>query len=133
MIELGRGSIVDVASTLGLAAAGGYGGYVLAKHAVVGLTGLPAHEFGPKGIRANAVAPGYISTDLGEAEPELTSSRPGIDEESALDAMLSEIPQGGVGSPQDAGSAVAWLAGEGAGFVNGAVLPVSGGQPAGLN
>jgi NAD(P)-dependent dehydrogenase (short-subunit alcohol dehydrogenase family) len=133
MIDLGRGSIVNVSSTLGLAAVGGYGGYVLAKHAIVGLTRLLAHEFGPRGIRTNAVAPGYIFTDMGEAELMLTASRFGIDKQSALDAMRSEIPVGRAGRPDDVGSAVAWLAGAGADFVNGAVLPVSGGQPAGLN
>lgn len=133
MIGLGRGSIVNVASTMGLAGAGGYGGYVLAKHAIVGMTRLLAHEFGPQGIRTNAVAPGYISTDMGEAEVGLAASRLGIDEQSALGAMLSDIPLGRAGRPDDVGSAVAWLAGDGAGFVNGAVLPVSGGQPAGLN
>lgn len=133
MMESGRGSIVNVASTMGLAAVGGYGGYVLAKHAVVGLTRLLAHEFGAEGVRTNAVAPGYISTDMGEAELELTSARLGIDKQSALDAMLSEIPLGRVGSPNDVGTAVAWLASESAGFVNGTVVPVSGGQPAGLN
>ncbi|BCB74833.1 hypothetical protein GCM10022251_53690 [Phytohabitans flavus] len=79
------------------------------------------------------MAPGYIFTDLGEAELRLTASRLGIDQESALDTMLSEIPLARVGQPDDVGSAVAWLAGEGASFINGAVLPVSGGQPAGLN
>ncbi|SMH51048.1 3-oxoacyl-[acyl-carrier protein] reductase [Rathayibacter oskolensis] len=133
MIDAGRGSIVNIASTMGLAAAGGYGGYVLAKHAIVGLTRLLAHEFGGRGIRTNAVAPGYIFTDLGEAELRLTATRLGIDEGTALEAMLSEIPLGRAGTPEDIGAAVAWLAGDGAGFVNGAVLPVTGGQPAGLN
>lgn len=132
MIELRRGSIVNVTSIMGVAAAGGYGGYVLDKHAIVGLTRLLAHEFGPRGIRTNAVAPGYILTDLGEAEQTLIAQQFGIDQQDALGAILSQIPVGRSGQPHDVGSAVAWLAGAGADFVNGAILPVSGGQPAGL-
>lgn len=132
MIELGRGSIVNVTSIMGVAAAGGYGGYVLDKHAVVGLTRLLAYEFGPQGVRTNAVAPGYILTDLGEAEQTLLAAQLGVDQQDALGAILSQIPIGRSGRPDDVGSAVAWLAGTGADFINGAILPVSGGQPAGL-
>ncbi|WP_181167888.1 SDR family oxidoreductase [Mesorhizobium sp. B2-4-19] len=128
----GRGTIINIASTLGLAAQPGYGAYVLAKHAIVGLTRLLAAEWGPKGIRVNAIAPGFIHTDMGAHELELIAQLRNIDVAAASAAVLTEIPLGRLGTPDDVAEAVTWLAGS-ASYVSGVILPVHGGVVSGLN
>lgn len=126
------GSIVNIASTLGVAALAGYGSYVVGKHGVVGLTRLLAQELGEHGIRTNAVAPGYIVTDMGLAEQAKIADALATDLVGAVSQILTEIPVGRMGAPADVGAVTAWLAGPAASFVNGAVVPVSGGQIAGF-
>lgn len=126
------GAIVNIASTLGVAALAEYGSYVVGKHAVVGLTRLLAQELGEHGIRTNAVAPGYIVTDMGQAEQAKIANALATDLDGAAARILTEIPVGRMGAPADVGAAVAWLAGPAATFVNGAIVPVTGGQIAGF-
>jgi NAD(P)-dependent dehydrogenase (short-subunit alcohol dehydrogenase family) len=121
-------SIVNVASTLGVAALAEYGSYVVSKHAVVGLTRLLSQELGAHGIRTNAVAPGYVVTDMGLAEQAKIADELSTDLEGAVSQISTEIPIGRLGTPADVGDAVAWLAGPASSFVNGAVVPIHGGQ-----
>jgi len=132
MVEAGHGTIVNVASTLGLAALPDYGSYVVSKHGVVGLTRLLAQELGPSGIRTNAVAPGFIVTDMGDAERNAIAGKLGVDPDVAAGAIAQEIPLGRIGTPGDVARVTTWLASPASGFVNGAVIPVSGGQIAGF-
>ncbi|OZM78899.1 hypothetical protein CFP66_28470 [Pseudonocardia sp. MH-G8] len=131
-LEKRDGSIVNVASTAGLAAEAGYGAYTVTKHAAVGLTRLLAAELGPRGIRVNAVAPGMIHTDLGAAEPELVAAATGATVEDATRSAVERIPVRRLGTPDDVAAAIAWLAQPGS-YVSGAVLPVTGAMVAGLN
>jgi 3-oxoacyl-[acyl-carrier protein] reductase len=123
-----RGSIINIASTLGLAALAEYGAYVVSKHAVVGLTRLLSQELAPHGIRTNAVAPGYIVTDMGKAEQAKLATAYSMSVDDAVAAIVGQIPVGRMGEPHDVAGAVAWLADPASSFINGAVVPVHGGQ-----
>jgi 3-oxoacyl-[acyl-carrier protein] reductase len=132
MLEQGGGSIVNMASLAGLGGSPCYGAYTTTKHGVVGLTKTLAAEFGRGGIRINAVCPGIIDTDmndfqisffaeLGHVEPEVTAKR--MKQLSALRRFAD---------PGEVAKMVAFLGGDGASYVSGAAIPVSGGTPAGL-
>ncbi|WP_033289280.1 SDR family NAD(P)-dependent oxidoreductase [Amycolatopsis jejuensis] len=127
------GAIVNVASTLGLAALPEYGAYVVSKHAVVGLTRLLSQELAPSGIRVNAVAPGYVVTDMGLAEQAMVAQSSGVTIDEAAESIAGSIPIGRLGVPDDVAEAVTWLAGPASTFINGAVLPVHGGQVPGFS
>ncbi|WP_433272747.1 SDR family NAD(P)-dependent oxidoreductase [Actinosynnema sp. CS-041913] len=131
-LEQQGGSIVNVASTAGIAAQAGYGAYTVTKHAIVGLTRLLAAELGPRGIRVNAVAPGMIHTDLGTAELELIAASSGATVEDTARSVVESIPVRRLGTPDDVAAAIAWLAQPGS-YVSGAIVPVTGAMAAGLN
>ena len=128
----GSGAIVNLSSTAGLAGLAGYGAYNVTKHAVTGLTRLLAAELGPRNIRVNAVAPGFIHTDMGAAELEMIAKEAGISVEEATTGAVKEVPLGRLGTAQDVADVVGWLA-SAAAYVTGAVIPVSGGISPGLN
>ncbi|WP_333665811.1 SDR family NAD(P)-dependent oxidoreductase [Acinetobacter guillouiae] len=132
MRAAGKGGIINIASTLGIAALPEYGAYVASKHAVVGLTRLLSQELAPYGIRTNAVAPGFIDTDMGKAEMVKIASAKGISVEEARKAIIDEIPLHRLGGSADVANTVAWLAGPEAAYVNGAIIPVHGGLISGF-
>jgi len=113
-----RRSGVVLSATSVVAAHGNFGqtNYVAAKSAVIGLTRTWARELGRHGIRVNAVAPGFIDTDMARSVPA------GI-----LEQMVARTPLGRLGSPADVAEAYVWLASDRASFVHGAVLAVDGG------
>jgi 3-oxoacyl-[acyl-carrier protein] reductase len=94
--------------------------YVAAKAGVIGMTRVWARELGKRGITVNAIAPGYIVTDMTRAMPEQAQER-----------LISATPVGRPGQPEDVANAYLFLASEEAGFINGAVLSVDGGMVAG--
>ncbi len=128
----GGGSIINTASLFGLGAVPGYAAYVTTKFAVVGLTKAVAAEFGPDNIRCNAICPGNILTDMGEAELNFISLMHGIGREEALQVYSEAAALRRPGQPQEVGDLVAFLAGPGSGFITGAALPIAGGMQAGL-
>jgi NAD(P)-dependent dehydrogenase (short-subunit alcohol dehydrogenase family) len=111
------GSIVNMSSTAGIGTAPGMAGYNAAKAGVIALTRTAALEYGPSGIRVNAVAPGPILTHRLQALPE--DVRAGI---------AAHIPLRRLGEPADVAAAVLWLSGAEAGYVNGTTLPIEGGK-----
>jgi NAD(P)-dependent dehydrogenase (short-subunit alcohol dehydrogenase family) len=121
MLDAGNGgSIVNWSSLGGIGGSAFTSVYTAAKHGVVGATKVAAIEFGHKGIRVNAVCPGFIHTEIMGAHPEYT---PGILEKAAL---------GRGGQPEEVAEVAAFLASDRASFVSGAIIPVDGGWAAKL-
>jgi len=116
MIERGSGRIINVSSVVGLYGNFGQTNYAATKSGVIGMTKVWARELGPKGITVNAVAPGFIQTEMTEIVPE-----------KVLDLMRSKTPLGRLGSPRDVANIYLFLASEDASYVNGAVISVDGG------
>lgn len=120
-----RGSIVNIASVFGLTGAPHRAAYVASKAGVIGLTRSTAIDFGKAGVRANAVCPAYIETDMNR---QLLAEyrRTGV-----IDEILNQIPLGCLGVPEDVAHAAVYLAADEARWVTGAVLAVDGGLTAG--
>jgi len=125
MVEAGWGRIVNLSSTSALGNRG-QANYAAAKAGMQGFTKTLAIELGRYGVTANAVAPGFIQTDMTRA----TAERMGVPFEDFVAAMAKEIPVGRGGTPEDVATAVAFFAGEDAGFISGQVLYVAGGPRA---
>ncbi len=116
MIKAGRGVILNASSIVGLYGNFGQTNYAATKAGVISFTQTWARELGRYGIRVNAVAPGFVGTDMVRAMPQ-----------KVVDAMAAKTPLGRVGEPEDIANAYAWLASDAAKFVSGAVLSVDGG------
>ncbi|MFC1967774.1 3-oxoacyl-[acyl-carrier-protein] reductase [Chloroflexota bacterium] len=117
MMKQRWGRIINIASVVGLMGNVGQGNYAAAKAGLIGLTKATAREMGARSITANALAPGYISTDM-----TLRLS------ESIKEELLKQIPLGYLGSPEDVAQAVVFLASEEARYITGQVLNVDGGM-----
>lgn len=123
MMRNKRGAIVNTASVFGMIGAYNSAGYSMSKAAVIGMTRQMATDFGPSGVRVNAVAPGLIETPL-------TAER--IRSETwRRQVMIEQVPLPRVGTPLDVARAVRFLASDEASFITGHVLPVDGGWTVG--
>ena len=111
------GRIVNITSVVGQMGNAGQANYASAKAGLIGLTKSAARELASRGITVNAVAPGFIETDMTAALPE-----------KAVEAMLEQIPLKSLGQSEDIAAAVSFLAGPGAGYITGQVLGVNGGM-----
>lgn len=116
ILKAGGGAIINIASILGSAGFANSSAYVAAKHGVVGLTKSIALEYSSRGIRANAVGPGFIKTPL--------LSHMDAD---TLRILESKHPIGRLGSAEEVAELILWLSSDKASFVNGAYYPVDGG------
>lgn len=116
MLAAGRGVILNTSSVVGLHGNFGQTNYAAAKAGVIGMTKTWARELGPKGIRVNAVAPGFISTPMTAAVPQKVAEK-----------MVGGVPLQRLGRPEDIANAYAFLASDEAAYITGAVLEVSGG------
>lgn len=117
MMKQRYGRIVNLSSVTGLMGNMGQTNYAAAKAGILGMTKSYAREVAGRGITVNAVAPGFIDTDMTEAMPE-----------GAKDKIITGIPMGRTGKPEDVAEAVAFLASEQAGYITGEVLRVDGGM-----
>src|SRR5437660_787364 len=116
MIRQHAGRILNASSVVGLYGNFGQTNYVATKAAVIGMTKVWARELGPRGITVNAVAPGFIGTEMVRQMPE-----------KILATMVERTPLRRSGEPRDVANAYLFLASDEAGFINGAVLSVDGG------
>jgi 3-oxoacyl-[acyl-carrier protein] reductase len=116
MIKGGGGVILCAASVVGLLGNFGQTNYVASKAGVIGMTRTWARELGKYKIRVNAVAPGFIATDMVKAMPE-----------KVIDAMVARTPLGRPGKPEEVANTYFWLSSDQASFIHGAVISVDGG------
>jgi 3-oxoacyl-(acyl-carrier-protein) reductase len=117
MVEGGRGRIINISSIVGQTGNYGQANYAAAKGALISFTETLARELAAKGINVNAVAPGFIETDMTHGIPE-----------AALDRVKGMTPLGRLGKPEEIADAVVFLAGPHSSYVTGQVLGVNGGM-----
>ena len=118
MLPAGKGAIVNMASILGAVGFASAPAYVAAKHGVLGLTQTAAIEYASRGIRINAVGPGFISTPLIRQLEEDPATRA---------ALIAKHPIGRLGRPEEVAALTLWLSSDAASFVTGSYYPVDGG------
>lgn len=114
MLRQRSGRIINVSSVIGLMGNAGQANYAASKAGLVGLTKSAARELAARGIAVNAVAPGFIETDMTKSLPQ--------------EELLSRIPLGRAGAPEDVAEVVAFLAGRGGDYITGEVIRVDGGM-----
>jgi meso-butanediol dehydrogenase / (S,S)-butanediol dehydrogenase / diacetyl reductase len=122
-----RGAIVSVASLAGLRADPASAAYCSSKAGLIMLTQCIALDYGPAGVRANCVCPGWVRTAMGDAAMDDLATSRGVDRERAYALASDHVPARRPGSPEEVAEAVVWLASPAASYVNGAVLTVDGG------
>jgi 3-oxoacyl-[acyl-carrier protein] reductase len=116
MVAQGSGSIVNASSVVGLYGNFGQTNYAATKAGVIGLTKTWARELGPKGVRVNAVCPGFVKTAILETIPD-----------EVMQKMVAKVPLGRLGTPEEIAAVYTFLASDDASYLNGAVIEVSGG------
>ena len=117
MMKQRWGRIINMASVVGVTGNAGQANYSASKAGLIGLTKTAAKELAPRGVTVNAIAPGFIETDM----TALLSDK-------ARNAMLDQVPLGRAGQPEDVAAVVAFLASERASYITGQVIHVSGGM-----
>jgi 3-oxoacyl-[acyl-carrier protein] reductase len=116
MLRQRRGRMIFISSVVGQMGSPGQVNYAASKAGLIGLARSIARELGGRGITANVVAPGFVQTDMTAALPEERQQQ-----------ILAQVPLGRMATPAEIAGVVAFLAGDAAGYITGAVLPVDGG------
>ena len=129
MLIESRGAIVIVSSVAGLEAVPPQMiGYNTSKHALIGLTRSLAHDYGPKGVRVNAICPGWVRTPMADEEMGFFMTRDGLSLDEAYDLVNAEVPMRRAATPEEIAAVCAFLASKEASIVSGAIVPVDGGS-----
>lgn len=122
-----RGAVVSIASVNALRAGPGWASYCASKAGLVMLTQSVARDYGPRGVRANAVCPGWVRTPMGDADMDGLAAERGIGREEAYALAHQHVPLRRPAEPEEVASVVAFLLSGEAGYVSGAAIPVDGG------
>lgn len=130
MLERGTGSIVVVSSEAALAPAPGIAGYNTSKTALLGLVRSLAVDYGPHGIRANALCPGWVQTPMADQEMDRLGAARGLSRDEAYALAGRPIPLRRAASPGEIASVCLFLASDESSFLTGAVIPADGGASA---
>jgi 3-oxoacyl-[acyl-carrier protein] reductase len=117
MIRRRSGSIINMSSVVGIHGNGGQANYAASKAGLIGLTKSLAQETASRGVRVNAIAPGYIASDMTNAIPE-----------GAKEKIIERIPLKRIGQGEDVAEAALFLASDGSAYITGQVLAVDGGM-----
>lgn len=117
MLAQGKGVILNASSIVGIHGNFGQTNYAASKFGVIGMTKTWSRELGPKGIRVNAVAPGFVETPILSTIPQ-----------TVLDKMRAQVPMRRLGQPEEIANTYAFLASDEASYINGAVIEVTGGM-----
>ena len=117
MVKQRSGRIINLSSVVGVAGNAGQANYAASKAGVIGLTKAAAKELASRGVTVNAIAPGFIETDMTQVLPE-----------KVKEASVAQIPLGKFGKPEQVAAAAAFLASEDAAYITGQVLHVDGGM-----
>lgn len=117
MLKQKSGRIINISSVVGLTGNAGQINYSAAKAGIIGLTKSAAKEFAPRGITVNAIAPGFIETDMTN-----------VLKENVKEIILNSIPLNRLGRPEDIAELVTFLCSEGAGYITGQIINVDGGM-----
>jgi NAD(P)-dependent dehydrogenase (short-subunit alcohol dehydrogenase family) len=125
-----RGAIVAVASIGSELAGVGSGAYGASKAALARLTRSVAVDYGPDGIRANTLSPGWIRTEMADAEMDALVGDDVVDREAAYQHVTRHTPSRRPGTPEEVAAAIAWLLSSEAAYVNGSVITIDGGTSA---
>ena len=117
MMKARKGRIINITSVVGATGNAGQANYAAAKAGIMGFTRALARELGPRGITVNAIAPGFIDTDMTRALGD-----------EARDQLLAQIPLKRLGKPEEIADAIVFLAGPMASYITGTTLHVNGGM-----
>jgi NAD(P)-dependent dehydrogenase (short-subunit alcohol dehydrogenase family) len=132
LIASGRGAIVNIASTFGMIGAHGSPAYAASKGGVIALTRQLAVDYGPHGLRVNAISPGYIDTDMDDRRSRMTPEAAAANL-AAREAAAALQPIGRQADPAEIGQVAVFLASDGASFMTGSIVTVDGGCTASFN
>jgi 3-oxoacyl-[acyl-carrier protein] reductase len=118
MLEQGSGTFVNIASMAGLVAQAGGLAYTVSKHGMIGLTRQISADYGQQGIRANAICPGSMDTEM---------SRDFLKDSPEVQAIVNSVPAGRMGRPEEVAELATYLASESSAFIHGAAIVIDGG------
>jgi NAD(P)-dependent dehydrogenase (short-subunit alcohol dehydrogenase family) len=130
ILRRGGGSIVLVSSVSGLVSSTGSAAYVSSKAALLGLARSLAVDYGPKGVRANALCPGWVETPMGDEEMDALASARGITRAEAYLLATARVPLRRAAHPEEIAACCLFLASDESSIVNGSVLVADGGSTA---
>lgn len=122
-----RGAVVTISSLGGLRVAPQSAAYCASKAGLIMLTQSIAFDYGPHGVRANCICPGWIRTEMADAAMQSLAETSGTGREEAYRKAVAEVPERRVGRPEEVADAAAWLVSPRASYVNGAVITIDGG------